>query len=178
MKIPPNTFCAWWCMFNVFVSTCAVALCTTHGKNNTRKWDTEGFVPVYSLCGIFGSPSSFIISLIGRTRKMWSVVYINAKGTNTSGTLKCTIRECATVRNVLQVTSTCPFISWCSGAANVKQTQRVWHSSLNSVKISCVPASAEILSKSHHPNWSILPNMDYNISNLFITSSVVIFSIP
>ena len=38
-------------MFNVFVSTCAVAFCTTHGKNNTRKCDTEGFLPVASLCG-------------------------------------------------------------------------------------------------------------------------------
>ena len=34
---------------------------------------------------------------------------INEDGDST--TLECTIRECATVRNVLQVTSTCPFIS-------------------------------------------------------------------
>ena len=57
-------------MFNVFVSTCAVAFRTTHGQNNTRKCDTEGFVPVSSLCGIVGSPSSFIRSLIGRTRNV------------------------------------------------------------------------------------------------------------
>ena len=38
-------------------------------KNKTRKCDTEGFVPVASLCGVVGSPSSFIISLIGRTGK-------------------------------------------------------------------------------------------------------------
>ena len=56
---------------------------------------------------------------------MWSVVYINAKWTYTYRTLACTIRECATVRNFLQVTLTCPFISWCSGATNVKQTPRV-----------------------------------------------------
>ena len=44
-------------MFNVFVSTCALAFLTTHGKNNMRKYDTEGLVPVASLCGIVGSSS-------------------------------------------------------------------------------------------------------------------------
>ena len=77
-KMPRNPFCAWWCMFNVFVSTCAVAFRTTHEQNKTRKCDTEVFVPVASLCGVVGSPSSFIRSLIGRTGKIWSVVYINA----------------------------------------------------------------------------------------------------
>ena len=38
-------------MFNVFVSTCAVAFHTTHGQNKTRKYDTEGLVPVASLYG-------------------------------------------------------------------------------------------------------------------------------
>ena len=56
-------------MFNAFLSTCAVALRTTHGQNNTRKCDTEGFVPVASLNGVVGSPSLFIRSLIGRTIK-------------------------------------------------------------------------------------------------------------
>ena len=144
-------------------------------KNNTRKGYTEGFVPVASLCGVVGSPSSFIISLIGRTRKIWSVVYINAKLTYTFGTLACTIRSCTNVRNVLQVTSTCPFISWCSSAANVRRTLQVWHSSLNSVEVNCLPASADILYKSHRPNWSILPNLDWNMSSLSITSAVVIF---
>ena len=97
-----NTFCAWWRIFNVFVSTCAVAFRTTHGKNKTRKCDTEGFVPVASVCGVVGSPPSFIRSLIGRTGKIWSVVYINAKWTYTSGTLACTIRACATVHNVFR----------------------------------------------------------------------------
>ena len=157
-KILWNTFCAWWRMFIVFVSTWAVAFPKKYGQNNTRKCDTEGFVPVASLCGVVGSPSSFIRYLIGRTGKIWSVVYINARLTYASGTLACTIIECATVRNVLYVTSTCPFISWCPGAANVKRTPRVWHYSLKSVKVNCVPASAEILSKSHHPNWSIFPN--------------------
>ena len=32
-----------------FVPTCAVALRTTHGKNNIRKCDTEGFTHVASL---------------------------------------------------------------------------------------------------------------------------------
>ena len=161
--MPRNPLCPWWRILNVFVSTCAVAFRTTHGQNKTRKCDTECFVTVASLCGVVGLPSSFIRSLIGRTVKIWSVVYINVKWTHTSRTLACTIRACATVRNVLQVTSTCPFISWCYGAANVKQTSQVWHSSLNSVKVNCVPASAEILSKSHQPNWSILPNLDWNM---------------
>ena len=60
----------------------------------------------------------------------------------------------------------------------VCQTCGVWHSSLNSVEVKCVPASAEIISKSHHPNWPIFLNLDWNISNLSITSSVVILSIP
>ena len=51
-KIPQKPFCAWWRIFNVFVSTCAVAFRKTHGKNNTHKWYTEGFVPVASLCGV------------------------------------------------------------------------------------------------------------------------------
>ena len=75
-KMPQNHFCAWWRMFNVFVSTCAVAFRTTHGQNKTRKCDTEGFVPVASLYGVVGSPSSFIRSFIGSTGKIWSVVYI------------------------------------------------------------------------------------------------------
>ena len=56
-------------MFNIFVSTCAVAFRTTHGQNKTRKCDTEGFVPVASLYGVVGLPSSFIISFFGRTGK-------------------------------------------------------------------------------------------------------------
>ena len=156
----------------------AVALRITHGQNNTRKYNTEGFVSVASFCGVVRSPSSFIISLIVRTGKIWSVVYINAKWIYASKTLACTIIECATVCNVLHVTSTCLLISCCSGAANVKQTLQVWHSSLNSVEVNYVPASAEILSKSHHPSLSIFPNLDWNISILSITSSVVILFIP
>ena len=66
-------------MFNVFVSMCTVALRTTHGQNNTRKCDTEGFVPVASLWGVVGLPSLFITSLIGRTGKILSVVYISVE---------------------------------------------------------------------------------------------------
>ena len=66
-------------MFNVFVSTCAVAFHTTHGQNKTRKCDTEGFVPGANLNGVVGYPSSFIRFLIGRTGNIWSVVYIKAK---------------------------------------------------------------------------------------------------
>ena len=32
----------------------AVYFCTTHGKNRTHKFDTEGFIPVESLCGLVG----------------------------------------------------------------------------------------------------------------------------
>ena len=62
-----------------FFSTCAIALRTTHEKNNTYKYDTEGFVPVGSLNGMVGSSSSFNRYLIGSTGKILSVVYINAK---------------------------------------------------------------------------------------------------
>ena len=53
------------------------------------------------------------------------------------------------------VTSTCPFISWCLVSANIKWTPQVWHSSLNSVEVNCIPASDEILYKSYHPSLSI-----------------------
>ena len=53
-----------------FSQTCAVAFRTTHRQNNTRKCDTEGFVPVASLNGVVGSSSFFIRSLIGITRNI------------------------------------------------------------------------------------------------------------
>ena len=173
-----KTFCAWWRMFNVFFPTCAVDFCATHVQHNARKCDTEGFIPVASLYGVVRSLSLFIRSLIGRMVKIWSFVYIDAKLIYASETLACTITECSIVRNFIHVTSTFPFISWFSGASNVKLTLQVWHSCLNSVKINCVPASAEILSKSHHLNSSIFPNLYWNIYSLSITSSVMIFSIP
>ena len=150
-KIPRKPFCAWWRIFNAFFPTCAVAFYTTHRKNNMHKCDSEGFVPVASLYGVVGSTSLFIISLMGGTGKIWSVVYINAKWNYASENLAWTIIECAIVRNILHFASTCPFISWFSGAANFKWTPKVWNYSLNSVEVNCVPASAEILSKSHHP---------------------------
>ena len=144
---------------------CAVAFRTTHGKNNRRECDTEGVVPIASLNGLVRSLSLFIISLIGRTGKIWSVIYINAMWIYTYETLACTIREWVIVRNVLYVTSNCPFISWCSRAANVKSTTWVWHYSLKPVQVNCFPASDEILSKSQHPNSSIFPDLDWNISS-------------
>ena len=159
-------------------STYTVAFCTTHGQNNTRKCDTDSFVPVASLNGAIGSPYSFIRYLIGRTREIWSVVYINTKWIYASKTLTCTIRECAIIRNVLHVTLIFPFISWCSGAANAKWTPRAWHSSLNYIEVNCDTASVEILSKFHHPNSSIFTNLDCNISSLSIISSVEVFSMP
>ena len=47
--------------------TFAVAFCTTHGQNNTRKYDTGGFLPVASLNSVVRSSFSFIASLIGIT---------------------------------------------------------------------------------------------------------------
>ena len=147
-------------------------------KNNTRECDTEGLLPVAILNGVVGSPSSFIRSLIGRTGKMWSVVYMTAKWIYALKTLSCTIRECEVVSNVIHVTLTCLFIYCCSGAANVKWTPRFWNYSLNSVKINFDHPSAEILFKSHHPNSSFFTNLDWNISSLSITSSLENFSIP
>ena len=95
---------------------------------------------------------SFIISLIRRTGKIWYVVYINAKLIYPSENLAFTIRECAIVRNVLHVTSICSFVSWCSGAANVKWTPQVWRYYLNSVEVNCFPASDKMPFKSHHPD--------------------------
>ena len=173
-NIPRKPFCAWWSIFNAFMPPFAIYFRTTHRKNNTPKCDTEGSIPVAILNGVVVSPSSFIRYFIGRSRKIWYVLYINTKWIYTSETLAYTIRDCTIVRNVLEVTLTCPFISWCSGAANVKWTPRAWNYFLNSFEVNCVPASAEILSKSHYPNSSIFPNLDWNISSLFITSSLVI----
>ena len=171
-KVPWKPFCAWWHIFNAFLSTCAVDLRTTHGQNNMRKCDTKCFIPVASLNGVVGLPYLFIRSLIGRTGKIWYVVYMNEKWTYTSETLAFTIRECSIVRNFLHVTFTCPLISWFSVAANVKWTPRVCHSSLKSVKVNCNLPSAENISKSHQPNLYIFSNLDWNISKLSITSSV------
>ena len=178
MKIPRKIFCAWWRIFNAFLSTCAIVFHITHGKNNTRKCDTEGFVPVASLHGVVGLPNCFVRYLIGRTGKRWSIAYINEKWIYASTFLACTIKECAILRKVLHVTLTCPFIYWCSRTANIKWNPQVWHSPLNSAEINCFPASTEIISEFHHPNSSMIPDMDWNISSLYITSSVVIFSIP
>ena len=150
-------------------------------KNDTCKWNTEGFVPVSSLIkknGVIGLLSLFIRSLIGSTGIIWYSVYINAKLIYASENLARTISECEIVCNVLYVTSTCPFIYWCSRYANVKWTPWVWHLSWNSIELNCVPASAKILSKSHHPNLSIFPNIYWNISNFSITSSVAVLSVP
>ena len=54
-------------MFNNFSPMCAVSFHTTHGQNKTRKYDTEGFVPVASLSGMVGFPSSFINYFVGTT---------------------------------------------------------------------------------------------------------------
>ena len=113
-------FCAWWHIFNTFVPTCALDLRTAHGKNNICKCYTEGFIPIASLNGVVGLKYSFIRSLLDGTVKIWSYVYINTKWIYAPETLVCTISECAIVRKVIHVTSTCMFIYWCYGDANVK----------------------------------------------------------
>ena len=162
-KILWKLFCTWWSIFNAFLSTCSVAFLTTHEQNNMCKCDTEGFVHVAILIIVVGSQSPFIRCLIGNTGKIWYVVYINVKWIHASETPACTIIECEIVCNVLQVTSTYLLVSWCSRSANIKWTPQVWHSSFKSLKVNWFPASAEILSKPHHPNSSIFPNIYWNI---------------
>ena len=152
MEILRKPFYAWWHIFNAFWSTCEVALRSTHGQNNTGQCDTGGLVPVAILNGVVGFTSYFIISLIGRNVKIWLVVYINAKWIYTSETISCNIWERENLRNIIHVTLKFPFISWCPGSDNAKWTLWVWHSSLNSVEVNFFPASAEIISKYHHPN--------------------------
>ena len=127
--IPTNmtrkTFCDQWRMFNAFVPTCAVKFHTTHGQKKTFSFDTEGFMPVDSLCGEVGSTSWFDKCLIGRTRNIWSVMYIYEKCIYLSETRACTIIECAIVRNVLHVNSTWPFIYSLSSDANDTLTPRI-----------------------------------------------------
>ena len=60
-----------------------------------------------------------------------------------------------------------------SGSLNVTAGSGIWDSE-GGATVNCVPASAEILYKSHQPNSSIFPNLDWNISYLSITSSVVV----
>ena len=50
---------------------CVVAFRTTHGQDDTRKCDTEGFVPAESLNGVVGLHYLFIISLIGKSGKYY-----------------------------------------------------------------------------------------------------------
>ena len=47
-------------MFNEFLPTYAVAFCTTHEKNKTRKFNIEDLIPIASLYGVIGSPYLFI----------------------------------------------------------------------------------------------------------------------
>ena len=141
-------------MFNEFVPTCEVAFRTTHIKNKICWFDTEGFVPVSSLCGVVGSPYWFTKCLIGRTEDIWPVVYMNRRFIYTSKTCACTIIECEIVNNVCHITSTWPFISWWYGPANDSHTTHTERPSWNSLEVNCVPASVWTISISHQPNPS------------------------
>ena len=43
------------------MSKCAFDFRTTHGKNKTGRFDTEGFVPFFSLCGHPYLPSVLLV---------------------------------------------------------------------------------------------------------------------
>ena len=113
-----KTFYDQWRMFKNFVSKCEVSFRITHWQNKTRRFDTEGFAPVSSLCGVVGSPSWFTKCLIGITGNIWSVVHINVRYIYLPETHVCTIIGCAIFRNVIQVNSTWLFVYWLYGVAN------------------------------------------------------------
>ena len=177
-KIPKKPFCDWLSMFNTFPSMCAVIFCTTHGQNVTGGFDTEGLLTVSSLCVIVGSLSWFIKCLIGKTGKMGWVVYIHAKCMYSYETHTFTIIECEIVRNVHHVTSTWLWISWWSGDSNVRRTPCTERPSWNSLEVNFIPSSVCICSKSHYSNLSNFPNLDWKMSILSMTYSVVKFSVP
>ena len=73
-KMPQKPFCDWWWIFNASMSTFSVDSSTRYGQNKIGGFDTEGFVPVLSLCGVVGSPYLFTKCLIGRTGNIWSLM--------------------------------------------------------------------------------------------------------
>ena len=164
-------------MFNAFVSTCAVAFFTTHGKNKMRSFDNEDLFPVASLCGVVVSPYWFTKCFIGITGSIWAVMYINEKCIYYSETRVCNIIECAIVLNVRHVTSSWLIISWWSGAANDCLNPHIERPSEKFFKVICVTAPVWILSVYHYPNSSTFPNIAWNIYILSLNYSVVIFSI-
>ena len=99
------------------MSTCAYDFLKTHGQDKTRKFDTEGFVPVSSLCGVFTSSYWFTKCLIDRIGDILSVVCINEKCIYSPETRAWIIIECGT--------TICPCIYWWSGAANESCTPQI-----------------------------------------------------
>ena len=170
MKILQKPFCAWWYIFNAFVPTFMVAFRTTYGQNNTRKCATEVFLPVTILNDAVGSLSLFIKSLNGSTGNMICCIH--------SYEINIRFQNSCMYHQWMYVTSTCPLFPWCYRYSNFKWISRVLHQSLNYMEGKSVPASAEIISKYHQPNLSIFLNLDWSISNLSITYSVVFLSIP
>ena len=177
MKIPWKLFCDWCHIFHAFLYMCAVSFLTTHWQNTTRRFYTEGFIQYNSLCCVVGSPYWFIKSLICKTGNVLWVMYINKKCKYFPKTRVCTMIEYAILRNVLHVTSTWLLISWWSGAVTVSHTTCTDRPSWNSLDVSCVPASVWISFESHHSNASSFHDLSRKISSLYITSSVLIFSI-
>ena len=175
--IPMNTtrkrFCDWWCMLNTFVSTCDFRITW---KNKTYWFDTEGFMPVVSLCGVVGSPPWFNTFLLAE-QVVYDQSWTLMQNIYSSETCACTIIECVIVYNIRHVTSTWPLITWCSGAANNSRNPPTERSYWNSLEINCMPESVWIVSISHQQNSSTFPNIYWNVSSLSMTSSVVIFSI-
>ena len=151
-------FCDWWWIISAFVSTCAVAFCTTHGQNKRSRFDTGGFVTVSSLCGVVGPPSWFTKCLIGKTGDIWPVAYINEKCIYSSETRVCTIIEYVIAWNVRHVTSTWQFISWWYSAVNVITRSRVgrdWFLLINYRYLRC-RRSVSCFNLDKSKNWGIL----------------------
>ena len=165
-------------MFNTFVSTCAVAFRITNGHNKTCSFDTEDFIPISSFYGVVGSLSWFTKCLIGITGNILSVMYFNSKCIYSLETHACTIVECVIVCNVHHVTSTWPFIYWWLGGINARHNPHTEIPSWNSLEVNFAPASVLILYVYHQPNSDTFPNMTWNVYNLSMTSSVVMFYIP
>ena len=73
-----------WLMTHIYCLCVNIYICLLYKKrkNNARRFDTEGFVQVYSLCGVVVSLYWFTKCFIGSTENIWSVVYMNEKCKN------------------------------------------------------------------------------------------------
>ena len=125
-------------------------------RNRTRRFYTEGFVPVDSLCGVVGSPCWFIKFLIGKTiNRLW-FMYINAKCMYYPKTCVYTIIECEIFYNLRHVNSTWTLFYWLSSDTNVSLITNIEIPSWKYLEVKFGPAAVCILSKSHQKNYLLL----------------------